>query len=280
MSPVIPCLEVIPSLSSGKADDVLETIQRWFETSNIEISVHTNAQGHSQLTWPQPSPFDFWPDLSPLPCSSLLGEYVLHQIAPLCPAPVELSAGLYEPMQGQPVIHLPWPEPASGERSEPPAGNTRLLSRYRNSALSRCHRHYYATEPHPPECWAKTYDRIQPSQLPACVLQLLKQDAQPLAQWVAVKHFTRSLLALGWHPRHIAGILWSRWSRELPGMFADPLRQADHVVRCCVSFLLRKLDKLSDFDCNSVISAGLCPPNPSCPVDLETLRQQLRTYDN
>ena len=276
--PPIAHLRVVPSSRPGEAESVVSTIQDWLAQHRIEPVHGTNQHGHHELRWADDVDFDLWPNLEcSLPCSSLLVEYVVHKIAPLCQVPVELSAGLCEPLEDTVVIHLPWPDepPREIEIPEQRYLNNSLMDRYRDSSLARFHRHYYTETPHGPERWESTYDHIQPALLPACVAVLLKKNAPQLCQWNALQHLTRSLLALGWHPRHIAGIIWSHWARDFPGRFADPLVQADHLVRSGTGFLLRKIDKLNHFDCDSVRAAGICTPNPCCPVDLATLRLQL-----
>ncbi|MBT9582906.1 hypothetical protein IV102_06125 [bacterium] len=257
---------------------MLSTIREWLAHYRIEPLQRTHQHGHHELVWADEVNFDLWPNLDcSVPCSSLIGEYVVHKTAPLCQVPVELSAGLCEPLEDNVVIHLPWPNGPPCGTGVPEQGYLKspLLDHYRDSSLARFHRHYYAEKPHGPDLWEGTYDQIQPALLPACVAVLLKKNAQQLCQWNALQHLTRSLLALGWHPRHIAGIIWSHWARDFPARYADPLLQADHLVRSGTGFLLRRIDRLSNFDCDSVRAAGICPPNPCCPVDLATLRQQL-----
>jgi len=271
-------LQVVPSLRTGGAESVVSTIQDWLDEHRIRPLHDTNQHGHHELRWAEEVDFDCWPNLGcSVPRSSLLAEYVVHMIAPLCQVPIELSVGLCEPLEDRVLIHLPWPNGAPRESKipEPRSLNNSLMEDYRNSSLARFHQHYYSEMPHGPDQWENTYDRIQPSLLPACVSILLKKNAPQLCQWKALQHLTRSLLALGWHPRHIAGIIWSHWARDFPGQFTHPLVQADHLVRSVTGLLLRKIDKLNKFDCDSVRAAGICPPNPCCPVDLDALRQQL-----
>jgi hypothetical protein len=188
-----------------------------------------------------------------------------------------LTAGL----TGNPAIgvqlHLPWPEQkGQGVNPNETAQNVEALwAEYQQSRLAQFHQHYYAEKPHPPNQWKDTYDRIEPALLPACVAVLFQANNLHLRGWTGLHHLVRSLLGLGWHPRHIAGIVCSRWTRDYPDLFLEPLVQADHLVRCCTGAILRQLDRLDTFDCDSVRAAGICPPNPCCPVDLATLKKHL-----
>lgn len=258
-------LRVVPSSCQDATESVVSTLLDWLPRHGIEPAHLVDSRGNHELIWTDAVSFNLWP--------SLLGEYIIHQTVPLCRTPVELSAGLQERLEDTVSIHLPWSEEAPPAGDFPHAGHS-LWNEYRVSSLARFHRLYYSDHPHGPEQWETTYDRIQPGSLPACVAVLLKNGGA-LYHWTALQHLTRSLLGLGWRPRHIAGIIWSHWARDFPGLFTEPLVQADHLVRSCAGFLLGKIDRLRCFDCDFVRAVGLCPPNPCCPVDLATLRQQL-----
>ena len=93
------------------------------------------------------------------------------------------------------------------------AGTDALLDEYLVSFLAQFHDRYYAEEPDPPERWAETYDRLDTGSLPPCVQTILDSPDCLLLHPSGVERVLRVLLALGWHPRHVAGLIHSRYER-------------------------------------------------------------------
>jgi hypothetical protein len=142
--------------------------------------------------------------------------------------------------------------------------------------LHTYHQHYFQEEPHPPSLWPDSYDQIDPRQFPACISIFLRPEGNfpGWQQESGILHFTRGLLGMGWHPRHIAGLIWSKLSHgQTPS--AQVWKGADERVRCYSGLIHEGLDRLADFDCISVQNQGFCPPNPQCPVDLCQLKGHL-----
>ena len=69
------------------------------------------------------------------------------------------------------------------------------------------------------------------------------------------------LLALGWHPRHIAGLIRSKYERDFGWTQftgCDPATRADFYVRVFAGLFATGHDDLIDFNCTSAQEQGLC----------------------
>jgi hypothetical protein len=74
---------------------------------------------------------------------------------------------------------------------------------------------------------------------------------------------TRLLLALGWHPRHIAGLIRSRFADPAHGWGVDwseyePGTRADFYTRLFAGLWKCGVDQLVDFNCVSTMEKGFC----------------------
>ena len=91
------------------------------------------------------------------------------------------------------------------------------------------------------------------------------------------------LLARGWHPRHIAGLLVSKYSRDygwIPGLhFHEPGVRADFYARLFAGLIDAGLDELIDFNCQSTREKGYCPGG-ECGWNLRDLGDRLRRGDH
>ena len=149
-----------------------------------------------------------------------------------------------------------------------------LIAAYLASDLAAFHTELEAVEPEPPERWPETYDLLDLSSLPLCARCMLEEPNDLLLQPAAIQIVVRTLLAQGWHPRHVAGLITSKYSRDhgwLPGIhFHDPGVRADFYVRLFAGLLATGLDGLVDFNCQSTREKGLCP-GLVCGWDLQVL---------
>jgi hypothetical protein len=102
----------------------------------------------------------------------------------------------------------------------------KLIDDYRNSRLYRFHQWFDQEKQHPPAEWADTYDRINLAELPPCVRTPLEQPNDLLLKPTNLQTITRVLLARGWHPQHIAGLVHSRWVNG-PGWPPDQWKHFD-----------------------------------------------------
>ncbi|MEO5713733.1 MAG: hypothetical protein ABIT37_09625 [Luteolibacter sp.] len=75
---------------------------------------------------------------------------------------------------------------------------------------------------------------------------------------------TRALLAEGWHPRHIAGLIRSKFENPAHGWGVnwneyEAGTRADFYVRLFAGLLATHVDELVDFNCMSTREKGFCP---------------------
>ena len=162
-------------------------------------------------------------------------------------------------------------------------GMERLVRDYEGSALRRFHDWFYSEEPHPPERWARTYDRMLPEDLPRCIQRIVAAPNDLLRSRAGARQVVRALLALGWHPRHIAGLIRSRYERGQGWGESwreyDPGLRADFYSRLFSGLLVLGLDDLSDFHCRSVEENGLCGEDP-CPLSVDYRRALLERREH
>lgn len=153
-----------------------------------------------------------------------------------------------------------------------------LVADYEQSSLARFHRAFYATEPDPPAAWVHTYDRFDRSALPPCVVAPLAAPHDLLLKPEHVQHVTRFLMSEGWAPRHIAGLVWSRYEKDFGWgdrwSRLSPRARAEFDVRVFAGMITTGLDRGVDFNCRSAQEKQLCPLT-GCPRDLRVNRDRL-----
>jgi hypothetical protein len=157
-------------------------------------------------------------------------------------------------------------------------GAANLLEDYRASALAGFHRRFYATEPEPPSRWRGTYDRLNVAALIPCVGAPLEHPNDLLLKPERIQQVTRALMSTGWHPRHIAGLVHSRYARDYGWgdrwTRMDAQTRAEFDVRVFAGMLATGLDEAVDFNCRSTQEKGLCP-GAACTHDLRDDRDRL-----
>lgn len=154
-------------------------------------------------------------------------------------------------------------------------GSGRLLADYENSELAKFDRFFYSQEQHPAELWPKTYDRVPLQILPACVRRALEQPNDLLLRPAVIRLVVRVLLALGWHPRHIAGLICSKYRRDFGWTqftHVDPATRADFYTRIFSGLFAAGTDDLVDFNCVSAQEQGVCS-FPDCGFNLLDFKQ-------
>ncbi len=159
-------------------------------------------------------------------------------------------------------------------------GTKRLLEDYLASRLRRLHAHYYSTRHDARERWPVTYGATPLEGLPACLRHLLQHPNDLLLKPAGMQLVTRGLLALGWHPRHIAGLIRSKFEDPVFAWGVDwedyePATRADFYVRLFACLHLSGLDRLVDFNCVSTREKGFCFPPDTGVCGLENARQHL-----
>ena len=143
-------------------------------------------------------------------------------------------------------------------------GTARLLQAYLNSPLRRFHQHFYATLHDPPEQWPHTYHQTPLDPLPPCVRDLLQWPNDRLLKPAGIRLVSRVLLADGWHPRHIAGLIRSKFADPhhhwgVNWQDYEPGTRADFYTRLFLGQWATGLDHLADFSCPAIQKTGFCP---------------------
>ncbi len=157
-------------------------------------------------------------------------------------------------------------------------GTAGLLDAYFDSPLHRFHQWYYSQEPHPPEKWPETYDRTPLDPLPSCARHILQNPNDLLLQPSGIERVVRVMLALGHHPRHIAGLIHSKYARDF-GWGAqwhgyEPSTRADFYTRLFSGLFITGVDDLVGFNSQSAREQKLLPEGV-CRDNLEPYRQSL-----
>ncbi len=93
-------------------------------------------------------------------------------------------------------------------------GTEHLLHHYLGSALHRFHEHFHSSGHDDPHRWPETYDHTPIELLPAGAREALRHPNDLLLRPVGMKAVTEALLDRGWHPRHIAGLIRSKFERD------------------------------------------------------------------
>jgi hypothetical protein len=140
-------------------------------------------------------------------------------------------------------------------------GTGKLLTDYWNSKLAGFHMSFYSQEQHPAERWPETYDRLPLEILPACVRLALETPNDLLLRPAYIRRLVRVMLALGWHPRHIAGLICSKYCRDFGWtqfVNVDPATRADFYTRVFSGLFAVGTDDLVDFNCASAQEQGTC----------------------
>lgn len=94
------------------------------------------------------------------------------------------------------------------------AGTEHLLHHYLGSDLKKFHDYFHAAQHDDPRRWPETYDHTPLDHLPAGAREVLRQPNDLLLRPVGMKLVTGALLDRGWHPRHIAGLIRSKFERD------------------------------------------------------------------
>ncbi len=155
-----------------------------------------------------------------------------------------------------------------------------LLSSYRSSQLADFHRWYLAVEPDPPEQWGEGYDRLNVDDLPPCVALPVSRPNDRLLKPVNLQNLVRVLWAKGWHPRHVGGLVRSKYERDRGWgtlwLEYDAATRADVYARVLAGLVSDGTDDLRDFNCISHQEKGYCP-QPFCGHSLGNYAVLLRS---
>jgi hypothetical protein len=140
-------------------------------------------------------------------------------------------------------------------------GTGKVLGDYEGSKLAKFHAWFYSQEQHPVELWPETYDQTPLEILPACARVALEQPNDLLLRPAFIRRLVRVMVALGWHPRHIAGLICSKYGRDFDWtqfVNVDPATRADFYTRIFSGLFAVGTDDLVDFNCVSAQEQGTC----------------------
>jgi len=208
-----------------------------------------------------------------------LGDHVVDELPPLFLVPVfEMDEwrglmAMRDPLQAAELArYCSVAIPDQGE------GTARLAAAYADSPTAAFHRWFYGQEHEPTGRWPETYDRTPLGTLPPCARRILTRPNDALLKPAGIRHVVRVLLALGWHPRHVAGLIRSKYERDFgwgEKFFRyDAATRADFYTRLFAGLIAVELDDLEDFRCEDLRALGLCS-DAECDVSLTRFYQSL-----
>jgi hypothetical protein len=148
-----------------------------------------------------------------------------------------------------------------------------IIQRYQESPLAKFHQFFCSQEPS-----TSSVDRKLSDELPQCVRYIIEHPNDLLLKPAGVRRLTIALLALGWHPSRIAGLIYAKFKEDhnWNNIFSscDPRFRADFYTRLFAGLVWLNLDDASDFNCRSSEEQGWCF-RQSCDRTLERYGQSL-----
>ena len=152
----------------------------------------------------------------------------------------------------------------------------RLVAEYVASPLAEFHRWFHSVPPRE-QGWPDAYD-LADDELPRCARRILDCPNDLLLKPAGIQHVVRVLMAGGWHPRHVAGLIGSKyaggdtwrgyWERH------NASSRSDFYTRLFAGLIAVGRDRLIDFNCRSHQERGFCG-NQLCALDLREHRARL-----
>lgn len=241
------------------------------------LSIDISEYGDPLPTRGTRVPFNVY--LKPQQQRHLLGLEVAASLPPLFVIPVD---GIHEHealrIMRDPDAVRELAKRSSARIPDQSNGTERLIAEYSQSSLARFHEWFYAAEHDPPERWPQTYDRTPLDSLPHCVRILLEEPNDRLLKPAGIQHLVRVFSSLGWHPRHIAGLIRSKYERDhgWGDMFyrTNACSRADFYARLFAGLLATGRDQLRDFNCRATQEKQFCPSD-HCAETLEAFRPSL-----
>ncbi len=217
--------------------------------------------------------------LKPWQQRGVLGDEIVKGLSSIFLIPLQdmdLERGLHAALDEKEVLRLA--ARVSTKIPDESVSMEELVGAYEDSSLKKFHDWYYAEEHHPRGKWPETYDLAPLDQIPLCARLALERPNDLLLRPANIERVTRVMLSLGWHPRHIAGLIRSKferdhgWGESWKGY--DPATRADFYTRLFSGLFVTGRDDLVDFNCQSVKEEKLCTA-AGCPFNLEHYKQSL-----
>lgn len=133
------------------------------------------------------------------------------------------------------------------------AGLDGLVSLYLRSELRSFHDEFYAEEHDPPDRWSSTYDQAPTWRYPPYIRYILEHPNDALLSPGPVRQLVAFLLQEGWHPRHIAGLIRSKYERDYGWLnqwyVYDAGMRADYHTRVMAGLMQMELDPIGSAKC-------------------------------
>ncbi len=241
------------------------------------ISLDITEYGDPLCSRVMRAPFSVY--LKPAQQRFVIGDGVVDGLLPVVIVPLgdltvtEALAVRHDPIAAARLAETSWAVIPDASRAM-----KRLIKAYRNSRLAWFHADFYSQVHDAPALWPETYDRMPLETLPPCARRILERPNDLLLRPGCVLRVVRAMLSLGWHPRHIAGLIRSKyerdhgWGDQWNGY--DPATRADFYARVFSGEIVAGVDDLVDFNCQSAREAGICF-HPHCPDNLLRFRSSL-----
>jgi hypothetical protein len=217
--------------------------------------------------------------LKPLQQQAELGREMVERLPPMFIIPldgIDVSEGIQIRQDVRKVERLA----AKCSTAIPDASKpmNSLIKAYLKSPLARFHQWFYSQEHDADVFWPETYDLTPMDMVPPSARHIFQYPNDFLLRPACVRLVVRVMLALGWHPRHIAGLIRSKYERDHgwgdQWIGYDPATRADFYARTFTGEFVAGIDDLVDFNGASAREEGLSLVD-GCAEDFEDLRRSL-----
>jgi len=177
------------------------------------ISIDLSEYGDPLPTRTVRVPFSGY--LKPWQQSYAVGADNIGKIGPIIfvPAGESETSGAVAAMR-DPERAARWAEHFSTDIPDATSGTGELLREYETSHLRAFHDFFYSRHHDPVTSWQQTYDRTPLETLPAGVRDALLFPNDLLLRPTTIRAVTETLVPRGWHPRHVAGLIRSKFERD------------------------------------------------------------------
>ncbi|MGB8166214.1 MAG: hypothetical protein WCF18_01905 [Chthoniobacteraceae bacterium] len=223
------------------------------------------------------APFSVY--LKPAQQRFVIGEGVAEELLPVVVVPTaDLTVTEALAVRHDPAAAARLAESSSTAIPDASRPMKRLIKAYHRSRLASFHADFYSQVHDAPALWPETYDRTPLDVLPPCTRTILEHPNDLLLRPGCAQRVVRVMLALGWHPRHIAGLIRSKyerdhgWGDQWRGY--DPATRADFYARVFAGLFISGGDDAVDFNCQSAREEGICFV-AECSENLQPFRDSL-----
>lgn len=198
------------------------------------ISIDLSEYGDPLPTRTVRVPFSGY--LKPWQQSYAVGEDNIGKIGPIIfvPAGETETEGAVAAMR-DPERATRWAEHFTTDIPDATSGTGELIREYETSNLRGFHDFFYSRHHDPVASWPHTYDHTPLQNLPEGVRDALLFPNDLLLRPTSIRAVTETLVSRGWHPRHVAGLIRSKFERDYGwgNQWKDysPSMRADFYVR-------------------------------------------------